>query len=209
MNKRRKATQRRQISLPLCSRARLPLIPPYLSALFPPFCLCSVHPGEAVRRSQWDRGSGDVFGGGLSGEGGVISIWHQTQTIEQTNEPTNKQQNKSLSFISKAAKRDEKGDASTLYILPISCPPFRWTLDRVAQWVALGVSKPLPFRCRETKRVGLVVCLPHVYIYIYTYTYTCIHTHHTYTSLRKLSGSTRPSLVLKFKISKTENRTKK
>lgn len=212
MNKRRKATQRRQISLPLCSRARLPLIPPYLSALFPPFCLCSVHPGEAVRRSQWDRGSGDVFGGGLGGEGGVISIWHQTQTIEQTNEPTNKQQNESLSFISKAAKRDEKGDASPLYMLPTSCPPFRWTLDRAAQWVALGVSKPIPFRCRETKRVGLVVCLPHVYIYIYTYTYTCIHTHHTYTSSRKLSGFTWPSLVLKFQNfekQKTEQKNKK
>ncbi len=88
MNKRRQATQRRQISLPLCSWAHLPLIPPYLSDLFPPFCLCSIHPGEAVRCSQWDRGSGNVFGGGLGGEGGVISIWHQTQTIERTNRKT-------------------------------------------------------------------------------------------------------------------------
>lgn len=120
------------------------------------------------------------------------------RTNERTNQPTN---SKTRAFL------DEKGDASTLYILPTSCPPFRPTLDRVAQWVALGVSKPIPFRCREVpQRCVLATCI-HIYLHIYIYIH--MHTHHTYTSLRKLSGSTRPSLVLKFKISKIENKQKK
>lgn len=120
MNKRRKATQRRQISLPLCSWAHLPLLPPYLSDLFPPFCLCSIHPGEALRRSQWDRGSGNVFGGGLGGEGGVISIWHQTQTIEQTNRKTRA----FLSYRRESGEKRREKRLPFIYSLQL-VPPFQ------------------------------------------------------------------------------------
>lgn len=199
MNKRRKATQRWQISLPLCSWAHLPLLPPYLSALFPPY------PGEAVRRSQWDRGSGNTFSG-RSGWGRRGNKFMASNTNNRTNKRTNKQTTKPEPFFH---IKKELREIRREIILP-----FRYSLRPVtpfqidwgpcssvgSTWHLQTDSFPMLRDQAQAWSRGPFkgVCWQHVYIYLYTYTYTC--THHTYTSLRKLSGSTRPFLVLKFKI---------
>lgn len=101
----------------------------------------------------------------VGGEGGVIRLWHQTQTIGQTNEPTNQQTAKQEPFLTRREMRLPL--TYSLHPVPRPCSSTGGT------WRLRADPFPMP-------RGPSKVCACHMYTYIFTHIHihTYAHTPH-------------------------------